>query len=84
MIFDAIIGFLCSLPNFLLNSVTSIGELSIPEGTFAWWRDVFATLSYVFPIWAILPILFISFSIKALQIVWAFVNRIKSWAFMGL
>lgn len=79
MIFDSILGFICSLPNFLLNSITSVGELTIPEGTFSWWRDIFATLSYVFPIWALIPIILSSFAIKSLQIVWAFANRCKSW-----
>lgn len=79
MIFDAILGFICSLPNFLLNSISSVGELVIPEGTFLWWRDIFATLSYVFPIWGLLPIFVISFSIKALQIVWVLAIRAKSW-----
>ena len=79
MIFDAITGFLCALPNFWLNSLTSINSLTIPEGTFLWWRDVFATLSYVFPVWSILPIIGISFTLKAFQIGYALVLRVKSF-----
>lgn len=79
MIFDAILGFICSLPNFLLNSITSVGELVIPDGTFDWWYNIFSTLSYVFPIYALIPIISISFGIKFLQIVWVLAIRVKSW-----
>lgn len=79
MIFDVILGFICSLPNFLLNSITSVGELVIPDGTFNWWQNIFSTLSYVFPLYALIPILIISFGIKFFQIMWAFANRVKSW-----
>lgn len=79
MIIDAIIGFIVAIPNLLLNDLTSMGELYIPDGTFEWWKSVFTTLTYVFPVWALTPIFIISFGIKFFQILWAFANRIKSW-----
>lgn len=77
MIFDAILGFICSIPKGLLYSFSSIGELAIPQGIFDWWKDIFSTLSYVFPVYAVLPILLISGVIKWFEIMWAGTNRIK-------
>lgn len=77
MIFDAILGFICSIPKGILNSITSIGELTIPQGTFEWWQNIFSTLSYVFPVYAVIPILLISFTIKFFEIPWSAFNRVK-------
>lgn len=82
MIFDAILGFICSIPKGLLYSLSSLGELVIPQGTFDWWKDIFSTLSYVFPVYAVFPILLLSGAIKWFEIKWAGLNRIKGifWA----
>lgn len=79
MIFDAILGFICAVPNMLLNSLTSMGEIWIPEGTFNWWYNIFSTLSYVFPIWSLINIILTSFAIKGLQIGWSLLLRAKSF-----
>ena len=82
MIFDAILGFICSIPNAIFNSMDSIDSLTIPDGAFDWWENVFTTLSYVFPVYALIPILIISFIIKFWEIGWSGFNRIKGifWA----
>lgn len=77
MIFDAILGFICSIPKGILNSISSVGELVIPQGAFDWWYNIFSTLSYVFPVYAVIPILLVSFAIKFFEILWSFVNRTK-------
>ena len=79
MILDAIIGFIMVLPKMLLNSISSFENLVIPDGVFDWFYEVFDTLTYVFPVWAILPILISSLSIKGIQIGWALLLRIKSF-----
>lgn len=79
MILDAIFSFLCYLPNLLLDGLTSISSFVIPEDTFNWWNNVFYTLRYVFPVWALVPIFTISFTVTGFQIAWAFVLRVKSF-----
>ena len=82
MIFDAILGFICAIPNMCLDAMYTIEALTIPEGTFDWWYNVFSTISYVFPVHTLIPILTISFMLKSMQILWALFNKIKGifWA----
>lgn len=82
MIFDAILGFICAIPNMTLDAMTSIESLVIPEGTFDWWYNIFNTISYVFPVHTLIPIFTISFTLKGTQILWALFNKIKGifWA----
>lgn len=79
MIFDAILGFICVIPNALLNSLTSFQSLDIPEGVFDWWYNIFDVLTYVFPVWAILPIIFITFAITGFSFIWSIILRVKSF-----
>lgn len=78
MIIDALIGFICAIPNMLLNSLSSGFSLVIPDGAFDWWYNVFSTLTYVFPVWSLVPIIISSVCIKAFQILLAFGIRVKS------
>ena len=82
MVFDAILGFICSIPISFINSVTSVATLNIPQGTFDWWYNVFSVLTYVFPVWSLVPIFSISILLKLLQIAMALIHRIKGfvWA----
>ena len=79
MIIDAIIGFLLALPNALLNSLTSIGDIVIPTGAFDWWKNIINMLTYVFPVYSILPIMVISTGIKTFQIGWSLLNKLKGF-----
>lgn len=79
MIIDALIGFILALPNALLNSLTSIGDIIIPTGAFDWWKNAIDMLTYVFPVYAVLPIFTISIAIKGFQIIWALINKLKGW-----
>lgn len=79
MIFDVILGFICAIPNMLLNSLSSLGNFVIPEGTFNWWYNIFDVLTYVFPVWAVLPILFITFAITGFSFIWSIILRVKSF-----
>ena len=82
MILDAILGFICAIPHSILNSISSIGTLVIPEGTFEWWKNIFSTLTYVFPVWSLVPIFLFSIAIKGFEIIMALFHRIKGlfWA----
>ena len=82
MIIDAFIGFILSLPKQLLNNLATIPNLLIPQGSFDWWYSVFDTLTYVFPVWSLLPILTISIGLKTFQIVYELILRFKKffWA----
>lgn len=77
MIIDALISYLLALPKMLLNSLSPIGNLIIPDGAFDWWYEVFDTLTYIFPIWAVLPIILSSFMIKWFQIGYSLLLRLK-------
>ena len=79
MIIDAIIGFILALPNALINSLSSVGNIVIPTGAFDWWKNTIYMLTYVFPVYSILPIMFISMSIKGFQIAWALLNKLKGF-----
>ena len=79
MIIDAIIGFILALPNAILNSLSSIGDIVIPTGAFDWWKNTINMLTYIFPVYAVMPILVISLSIKGFQIAWALINKLKGW-----
>lgn len=79
MITQAILGLICAVPMMLLNSMTSIGSLVIPSETFDWWYNIFDVLTYVFPIWSILPILFITFTITGFSFIWSIILRVKSF-----
>lgn len=76
MIIDAILAFLCSIPKQLINTLGIVDNIVIPQGMFDWFYDVFDTLTYVFPVWSLIPILTISIGIKTFQISWALVNKI--------
>lgn len=76
MIIDAIIGFFLALPNVWINSLSSVGDIVIPQGAFEWWSNTINMLTYVFPVYAIFPIFIISFGIKSFQIVWSIFVRI--------
>ena len=78
MILDAILGFILAFPKMLLNSLSSFGDIVIPDGAFNWWYEVFDTLTYVFPVWSILPILGSAIVIKTCQIGYSIVLRIKN------
>jgi len=79
MIIDAIIGFILALPNLWLNSLSSIGDIVIPTGAFDWWKNTINMLTYIFPVYAVMPILVISISVKGFQIAWALLHRGKSF-----
>ena len=79
MILDAILSFICAVPNLLLDSLTVVGNLVIPEGIFNWWQDMFSNLTYIFPIYALIPIITTSLGIKFFQIFWVLVIRGKSF-----
>ena len=79
MIIEAILALLCAIPIMLLNSLTSITSLAIPEGTFTWWYNIFDVLTYIFPVWAVLPILFITFAITGFSFIWSIILRVKSF-----
>lgn len=82
MIIDAIIGFFMSIPSQLINAIDVTIDLAIPSGAFDWWNNIFTTLTYVFPVWAVLPILVTSIGIKLLQAPYSIILRVKSffWA----
>lgn len=75
MIVDAILAFLLSFPKQLINSLGVVDNLVIPQGMFNWFYEVFDTLTYIFPIWSLIPILLVSIGIKAFQISWALLNK---------
>ena len=79
MIFDAIIGFFISLPIQLINGIDVAIDFIIPSGAFDWWNNIFTTLTYVFPVWAVLPILVTSIGIKLLQIPYSTALRFKNF-----
>lgn len=79
MIIDALYGFILALPNALINSMSSVEQLVIPTGAYEWWQNTISLLTYVFPVYAVLPILAFSFGVKTFQIVWAIVIRVKSF-----
>lgn len=79
MILDAILGFILAVPNFLLDSLTSIGSLVIPNGAFDWWFNVFKVLNYVFPVWSLLPIIYITIAITGFSFVYSIILRVKSF-----
>lgn len=79
MIIDAIIGFILALPNFLINSFSSFSNIVIPDGAFNWWKDVINMLTYIFPVYSITPIIVTSIILKNWQIIWALINKIKSF-----
>lgn len=77
MIIDTIIGFILALPNALINSLSSVGDIVIPTGAFDWWKNTINMLTYVFPVYSILPIMLISTTIKGFQIGWALISKIR-------
>lgn len=79
MIIDALIGFILALPNSLLNSLSSIQSLVIPEGAFVWWRDVINMLTYVFPVYAVTPILMISATVTTFTFCWGLIDKLRQW-----
>lgn len=76
MIIDALFGYLLALPNALLNSITSVGSIVIPNGAFEWWKNTIDMLTYIFPVYSLLPIMVISTGVKAFQIGYALVVRL--------
>lgn len=78
MITDAFFSFICSIPLSLLNNLPNF-SLSIPNGVLDWVNNIFGFLGYIFPIAGLIPIFVISISIKAFQIVWSILNKIKSF-----
>ena len=79
MIVETLISILLFIPKALMDNLSSVGAIAIPDSAFNWWDNTINMLTYVFPVYAVLPILVISFSIKAFQIAWAIVLRVKSF-----
>ena len=77
MIIDAIIGFFLALPNTLINSLSSIGDITIPTGAFEWWKNTINMLTYVFPVYSITPIFITSMLITSYKIGWAFIEKFR-------
>lgn len=82
MIVDALLAFILSVPKQMLNVLSTFPNLIIPQGAFNFWYDMFDTLTYVFPVWSLVPILTISIGIKVVQIAYALILRVKKlfWA----
>lgn len=78
MIVDAICYAIVGIPLLLLNMLGSF-TLEIPRGVFDGLHEITYALGYVLPMAGLIPILYISFSVNAFQIVWATVLRIKSF-----
>lgn len=78
MITESILNILCFIPNILLNNMNGI-SLSIPNDIFSGLDSIFNCLGFIFPIKGLLIILGISISIKAFQIIWAIILRVKSF-----
>lgn len=79
MIIDAILDFILFVPNFLLDNLNFIGNINIPPDIVDWWKSTLSLLAYVFPISSLLPIFIISFAMKAFQISWSLINKLKGW-----
>lgn len=79
LIIDALIGFILALPNNLLNSLSSVGDIVIPTGAFEWWRDVINMLTYVFPVYAITPIFLISCLVTTFKLGWGLIDKLRQW-----
>lgn len=79
MIIDAIIGFILALPNALLNSLSSIGDIVIPDGAFEWWSNTINMLTYVFPVYSLMPIMVTSCLITAFSLGWALIDKFRQW-----
>lgn len=78
MITEFIFNILCFLPNQLLDSIDGL-SISIPDNVFDGFNSILGSLGYIFPVKGLLIILGLSFSIKAFQLVWALIIRIKSF-----
>lgn len=79
MIIDAIIGFFLAFLNFLINSISSVGDIVIPQGAFDWWKNTIDMLTYVFPVYAITPIFVISTLITTFKIGWTLIDKLRQW-----
>lgn len=79
LIIDALIGFILALPNALLNSLSSISDITIPSGAFDWWANVINMLTYVFPVYALTPIFVISFSVTTFKLGWGVIDKLRQW-----
>ena len=79
MIIDAIIGFFLALPNTLVNSLSSIGDITIPTGAFEWWKNTINMLTYVFPVYAVTPIFVISALLTSFKIGWTLIDKLRQW-----
>jgi len=78
MITEFILNLLCFLPNSLLDNLENV-SIEIPADIFEGLNSIFSCLGFMFPIAGLMLILLVSFSIKAFQIIWALVIRIKSF-----
>lgn len=77
MITDAILFFILSTPNNLLDLLPTF-SVTIPEGVFDGLSKLFAFVGW-FPIAKILPILVCSIALSIGRIVWACIIRVKSF-----
>ena len=78
MITDAIISGFLAFPLTLLGLLPDV-SFEIPAGVFNWLFDIASAVGYLLPISTVVEIFGIFLAIKAFQIVWALLLRIKSF-----
>ena len=78
MIVDFLFQQLTAFPMLLLSMLPDV-SISIPDNVFDWLFDIANAVGYLLPIKGLLGILSLSLTIKAVQIAWAILLRVKSF-----
>lgn len=76
MILNAIINALAFIPNLIFSLLPTI-NIAIPENLISGITGILSTLSFIFPIDRLMPILAISIAISGYQILWNIISSIK-------
>ena len=78
MITDALLSVLTAIPMGLISLLPEV-DFEIPQGALNWIYDIANAVGYLLPVKSLAGILIVAFSIKAFQIVWALLLRVKSF-----
>ena len=78
MITDAILLMFIAPANAMLTLMPTF-TVTLPPDIFSYLISIVTSLSYIFPIGGLFQILVVALSIKATQILWAIIIRVKSF-----